>query len=125
MFKQRTYTALFIICLLLALFSVFGVFSFLRRRAAEKETYSEKKEWYRFAIPWFLAVFFAFWGGHGMEMAGFWQWIYFFFIAIGVPFAAAYVLNKTAFEKKKDRIMLKTRLTALAIKFSDKETATE
>lgn len=103
--NSRFYTFFFIVFLLLALFAIFGLFSYLRKRTNET---SDKKDWYRYVGPFCLAVFLAGWGGHGIgiHLAGIGHWLYLAVICIGLPLALAYFLNKSAYEKKTDRILM-------------------
>lgn len=106
MFTKLTYTVLLVLCVIVALAALGGLVHFLKNFAEERQGYKQGNDWYRFVGPAILAVILAYlmknFGMHG----GMWTWVYLLLIAIGLPIALSFFLNRSSIEKKNDRMMV-------------------
>lgn len=102
------FTLLFAIFLLLTLIAVAGLVYFLRlltQEFAKNEDDSDKKHWWRYVCPTFVAVFFSYW----MPTPGdslLWNYCFFVVFCIGVPFGLAFVFLRDTLENRKERISM-------------------
>lgn len=96
------YLVLGLLFFLLALFALAVFFQYTRKLSKEGEG---SGDWYRYVIPTVLAALLA-WFGHGFGMGILGDWFFLLLIGIGLPLAAAYVLNTESFQKRSERIVM-------------------
>jgi hypothetical protein len=102
-----TFTALWIVFLLLALVAAVGLVFFLRKLTIEwahPEGFKLKKHWWRFVLPSAVAIFLA--SFQNIDMSNFVHIFYILIIGILIPFAITFYLLRESLEKKWERILV-------------------
>lgn len=102
-----TFTALWIVFLLLAIIVSFSLLFFLRKLTIEwvhPEGFKLSKHWWRFLVPTVVAVFLASFQDLGMNNV--FHVGYILLLGLLVPFGVAFYLLRESLEKKWERIMV-------------------